>query len=126
MISHGIRQPGPYAPRLANYFHDGVLSAKIWKAKFARNRRQNMTSVTIQEVQTSLSDLIHRLSAGEWVVILENDKPVAQIMVPPTFARKMPRRARRLQAFPKSANMKDGLWFQTTLLDRRIPCCEIN
>ena len=43
-----------------------------------------MTTVTIQEAQSRLTDLIHRLSPGEEVVITENDQPVARIV--PTSA----------------------------------------
>ena len=39
-----------------------------------------MTTVTIQEAQSRLTDLIHRLSPGEEVVITENDQPVARIV----------------------------------------------
>jgi antitoxin (DNA-binding transcriptional repressor) of toxin-antitoxin stability system len=42
-----------------------------------------MATVTIQEAQARLPDLIHRLTPGEEVVITENDQPVARI-VPPT------------------------------------------
>lgn len=39
-----------------------------------------MTTVTIQEAQSKLTDLIHRLSPGEEVVITENDQPVARLV----------------------------------------------
>ena len=39
-----------------------------------------MATVTIQEAQARLSDLIHRLSPGEEVVITENDQPVARLL----------------------------------------------
>jgi prevent-host-death family protein len=38
-----------------------------------------MSTVTIQEAQARLSDLIHRLAPGDEVVITENDEPVAKI-----------------------------------------------
>ena len=38
-----------------------------------------MPTVTIQEAQARLSDLIHRLSPGDEVVITENDEPVAKL-----------------------------------------------
>jgi antitoxin (DNA-binding transcriptional repressor) of toxin-antitoxin stability system len=40
----------------------------------------NMATVTLQEAQTKLSDLIHQLSPGEEVVITENDQPVAKLV----------------------------------------------
>jgi len=47
-------------------------------------KRNLMTTVTIQEAQARLSDLIHRLSPGEEVVITENDQPVARLVSTPT------------------------------------------
>jgi prevent-host-death family protein len=38
-----------------------------------------MVTVTIQEAQAQLLDLIHRLQDGEEVVITENDQPVAKL-----------------------------------------------
>lgn len=43
-----------------------------------------MSSVTIQQAQAGLAELIHRLAPGEEVVILENDQPVARLL--PTAA----------------------------------------
>ena len=40
----------------------------------------NMVTVTIQEAQAKLSDLIHRLTPGEEVVITENNEPVAKLV----------------------------------------------
>ncbi len=39
-----------------------------------------MTTVSIQEAQAKLSDLIHRLTPEEEVVITENDQPVARLV----------------------------------------------
>ncbi len=36
-----------------------------------------MATVTIQEAQAQLTDLIHRLAPGEEVLITDNDQPVA-------------------------------------------------
>ncbi|HET6574073.1 MAG TPA: type II toxin-antitoxin system prevent-host-death family antitoxin [Fimbriiglobus sp.] len=47
-----------------------------------------MATVTIQEAQANLSDLIHRLTPGEEVVITENDQPVARLV--PTLTAKKP------------------------------------
>jgi prevent-host-death family protein len=52
-----------------------------------------MPTVTIEEAKTTLSELIHRLTPGEEVVITENDRPVARL-VPAASAcepRKVPR-----------------------------------
>ena len=50
-----------------------------------------MTTVTIQEAQSRLTDLIHRLSPGEEVVITENDQPVARIVPTSVSAKKTAR-----------------------------------
>jgi prevent-host-death family protein len=39
-----------------------------------------MTAVSIQEAQSKLSDLIHRLAPGDEVIITENDQPVARLV----------------------------------------------
>jgi prevent-host-death family protein len=39
-----------------------------------------MPTVTIEEAQNKLSELIHRLTPGEEVVITENDQPVARLV----------------------------------------------
>jgi antitoxin (DNA-binding transcriptional repressor) of toxin-antitoxin stability system len=41
-----------------------------------------VSSVTIQEAQAKLMDLIHRLTPGEEVVITENGEPVAKLARP--------------------------------------------
>jgi len=42
-----------------------------------------MATITIQEAQANLVDLIHRLIPGEELVITENDRAVAKLVVPP-------------------------------------------
>lgn len=42
-----------------------------------------MITITIQEAQATLSDLIHRLAAGDEVTITENDQPVAKLVHTP-------------------------------------------
>jgi prevent-host-death family protein len=39
-----------------------------------------MTTISIQEAQTQLAELIHRLAPGDEVIITENDQPVARIL----------------------------------------------
>jgi len=52
-----------------------------------------MLTVTIEEAQDKLSELIHRLTPGEEVVITENDQPVARMTLtaPLSGPRKAPR-----------------------------------
>jgi prevent-host-death family protein len=47
-----------------------------------------MATVTIQQAQTTLSELIHRLSLGEEVIITDNTGPVARLVPTP----KLPKR----------------------------------
>jgi prevent-host-death family protein len=51
-----------------------------------------MATVTIQEAQANLSDLIHRLAPGDEVVITDNDRPVARIVPAARNALPEPRR----------------------------------
>jgi len=39
-----------------------------------------MTSVTIEEAQARLKEIIHRLSPGEEILITENHEPVARLV----------------------------------------------
>jgi antitoxin (DNA-binding transcriptional repressor) of toxin-antitoxin stability system len=39
-----------------------------------------MSTVSVQEAQARLSDLIHALSPGDEVVILEGNRPVARLL----------------------------------------------
>ncbi len=50
-----------------------------------------MTTVTIQQAQSTLSELIHRLSPGDEVVITENDRPVARLIPSPETPQTLPR-----------------------------------
>jgi prevent-host-death family protein len=52
-----------------------------------------MPTVTIEEAKNTLSELIHRLTSGEEIVITENDQPVARLVptAPPGEPRKVPR-----------------------------------
>ena len=38
------------------------------------------TTITIDEAQANLKDLIHQLAPGEEVIITENEQPVAKLM----------------------------------------------
>jgi antitoxin (DNA-binding transcriptional repressor) of toxin-antitoxin stability system len=51
-----------------------------------------MTTITIEEAQTRLPELIHRLTPGEEVIITESDQPVARLVpaAPPSEARRVP------------------------------------
>jgi len=51
-----------------------------------------MTTVSIEEAQAKLSELIHRLTPEEEVVITENDQPVARLVPPKGEPPRPPRR----------------------------------
>jgi antitoxin (DNA-binding transcriptional repressor) of toxin-antitoxin stability system len=42
-----------------------------------------VSTITIQEAQARLSELIHRLTPGEAIVITEDDRPVARLTLEP-------------------------------------------
>src|SRR5271167_1289875 len=44
-----------------------------------RIRSKPVATITIQEAQAQLSDLIHRLTPGDEVLITENNEPVAKL-----------------------------------------------
>ena len=50
-----------------------------------------MATLTIQEAQAGLADLIHRLTPGDEVVITENNQPVAKLISTPANEAKKPR-----------------------------------
>ena len=51
-----------------------------------------MQTVSIQEAQSTLRELIHRLSPNEEVVITEDDRPVARLVAAPSVSTtRMPR-----------------------------------
>ena len=52
-----------------------------------------MATVTIEEAQARLPELIHRPALGEEVVIIEEDRPVARLLpaAPSPEPRKVPR-----------------------------------
>lgn len=51
-----------------------------------------MTSLSIQEAQAKLADLVHGLTFGDEVVLVENDRPVARIIPAMGQPQRPPRR----------------------------------
>lgn len=47
-----------------------------------------MASVTVQEAQAHLPDLIRKLGPGGEVVIVENNQPIAKLIAPPASSRR--------------------------------------
>ena len=50
-----------------------------------------MTSITLQEAQATLPDLVHRLKQGEEVVLTENNLPVAKLVATTSQPRPVPK-----------------------------------
>jgi len=50
-----------------------------------------MASITIQEAQATLPELIHRLVPGEEVILMEDDRPVAKLVAAAPLPRPIPR-----------------------------------
>jgi prevent-host-death family protein len=50
-----------------------------------------MTTVSLQEAQSKLSELVHQLNPGEELIITENNHPVARLLATPT-PKRQPRR----------------------------------
>ena len=48
-------------------------------------------TITLQEAQATLDDLIHRLGPGDELLITENDRPVARLIPTPPEAPQKPR-----------------------------------
>ena len=59
-----------------------------------------MSSLTVQEAQAKLSELIHDLKPGDEVVITENDQPLARLVATGQRPR-APRRPRTLRGTVK-------------------------
>ncbi len=49
-----------------------------------------MSTVSIQEAQAQLTDIIHRLTPGDEVVITENNQPVAKLVSEKPVVRQRP------------------------------------
>ena len=56
-----------------------------------------MSTVTLEEIQTSLADLILHLQPGEEVLITRGSQPVARLVGETTLAPKRPRQLGTLQ-----------------------------
>jgi len=50
-----------------------------------------MTTISVHEAQATLPDLIHRLTPGEEVILLENDRPVAKLVATAPQPRPIPK-----------------------------------
>ena len=49
-----------------------------------------LTSITIEEAQASLKDLIHKLNPGQELIITENEQPIAKLISEPQRSQQRP------------------------------------
>ena len=49
-----------------------------------------LTSITIDEAQASLKDLIHKLNPGQELIITENEQPIAKLISEPQKSQQRP------------------------------------
>jgi antitoxin (DNA-binding transcriptional repressor) of toxin-antitoxin stability system len=49
-----------------------------------------LTSITIEEAQASLKDLIHKLNPGQELIITENEQPIAKLISEPQKSQHRP------------------------------------
>jgi len=68
-----------------------------------------MPTVTIEEAQNKLTELIHRLTPGEEVVITENDRPVARLIPVPIVQQRPPRPRPLVTGVPKAGRYEGRL-----------------
>ena len=68
-----------------------------------------MPTVTLQEAQANLAELVHHLVPGESVTITENDRPVARLIVPLVAPTKLPRPRPPVTGVPKAGSC-EGLF----------------
>jgi antitoxin (DNA-binding transcriptional repressor) of toxin-antitoxin stability system len=64
-----------------------------------------MTTISLNEAQSSLAELIHRLAPGEVVTITENDRPVAQIVPFPAIRTRPPRPRPPVTGVPRAGTV---------------------
>jgi prevent-host-death family protein len=68
-----------------------------------------MSTITLQEAQSNLAELVHRLAPGESVTITENDRPVARLLVPIVAPAHAPRPRPPVTGVPKAGRLKGQL-----------------
>jgi prevent-host-death family protein len=68
-----------------------------------------MSTVTLQEAQAMLVDLVHRLAPGEQVTITENGRPVAHLIAPCLAPRHPPRPRPPVTGVPKAGQYEGRL-----------------
>ena len=94
---------------------DSISSFQKWREEikvlgrlFDSLRRTAMSTVTLQEAQAALADLIHGLSPGQVLTVTENDLPVARIVpVSAVVPQRLPRPRPAATGVPKAGRIPD-------------------
>jgi antitoxin (DNA-binding transcriptional repressor) of toxin-antitoxin stability system len=65
-----------------------------------------MNSITLQEAQAKLVELVHQLTPGAAVTITENDQPVARLVAVPVSPPRGPRPRPPVTGVPKAGSLE--------------------
>ncbi len=68
-----------------------------------------MSTITLQESQANLAELVHRLAPGVGVTITENDRPVARLIPMPIVRQRPPRPRPPVTGVPKAGQYEGRL-----------------
>jgi antitoxin (DNA-binding transcriptional repressor) of toxin-antitoxin stability system len=68
-----------------------------------------MTTISLNEAQSTLAELVHRLAPGEVVMITENERPVAQLIPFPVIRTRPPRPRPPITGIPKAGQYEGRL-----------------
>ena len=97
-----------------------------------------MSTITLQEAQANLAELVHRLAPGEGVTITENERPVARLIVPLVGPTRPPRPRPPVTGVPKAGQYEGRLivpddfkepleelreYMEGGFCSTRTPCC---
>ena len=65
-----------------------------------------MSTITLDEAQANLAEIVHRLAPGEGVTITENDRPVARLIPVPLIQQRPPRPRPPVTGVPRAGSLK--------------------
>jgi len=65
-----------------------------------------MNTISLQEAQTNLVELVHKLAPGDLLIITENDQPVARLEAVPADPQRQPRPRPPVTRIPKAGSLK--------------------
>ena len=67
-----------------------------------------MSTITLEEAQANLAELVHRLAPGEVVTITENDRPIARLIPVTNVRHRTPRPRPPVTGVPKAGQYEGG------------------